>query len=76
MNKWHIALEGVIREVGVRNLCVQLGISRMTLYNWRYDRTKPDIRLLRKINLITGIPLDVILDAYEADREEPSKETC
>jgi transcriptional regulator with XRE-family HTH domain len=75
MNQWQKELEEVITENGVRNLCVQLGISRMTLYNWRYGRTKPEVGLIRKVSRITRISLDVILDAYEADLEEPSQRT-
>jgi transcriptional regulator with XRE-family HTH domain len=75
MNEWQRELEEVIAENGVRNLCVQLGISRMTLYNWRYGHTKPEVGLIRKVSRITRIPLDVILDAYEADLEKPSQRT-
>jgi hypothetical protein len=30
---------------------------------------------MRKVSRITRIPLDVILDAYEADLEKPSQRT-
>lgn len=49
-----------------REFAEKIGVSLATITNWEASKTEPDVRQLRKISEISGIPMDFIFVKEES----------
>ncbi len=55
-----IAAARVNSKLNQREFANKIGVSLSTVTNWEKGKTEPDVSQLRKISILSGIPMDYI----------------
>lgn len=64
--KISIAAARVNSNLNQREFAEEIGVSLATVTNWEKGKTEPDVSQLRKISLLSGIPMDFIFVPKES----------